>query len=119
MFKQNWLLGNGYIGHVESFYYGTLMYYGVVGCAILYSYVLTPVFICVKDRKDKEDKDLRVNLLVVAIIMYVAGTGELQAPLGPGVKCFLLWFLLGYYIGYRNRKKEIKSNEIISDNPGL
>lgn len=119
-FNSFWLMGIGAPYEVlENFYLYTLAVFGVCGSVFIFAYVLTPFYYIWKDRKEKNDGDLRLNLFIITVVMLVGGLGEALCPFGPGVKCYLLWLIFGYYIGHRNTKSEVTYNKAVNNNSVL
>lgn len=105
-FKKYWFIGTGTTGEViENFYYVTICCYGVLFGLVAFGYVFSPLYYIWKDRKEENDGDLRLMLFVLLLVMAIGGVGEALCPYGPGVKCYILWLVFGYYIGHRNTKK--------------
>ena len=116
-FSSIWLLGAGGPPEVlENFYYYTVAIFGVFGSVFAFAYAFSPLFYIWKDRKEKKDGDLRINLFIITVVMLVGGIGEALCPFGPGVKCYLLWLVFGYYIGHRNTKSEVTYNKAVNNN---
>lgn len=94
IFPDNWIIGVGNYNiteNMESFPLAVLIQYGVIGCIPIVVFLLLPFKII---RKIKNNNSKRV-LIVLVLCYYMNGLFEELAPLGPGVKCYLLWFLLG------------------------
>lgn len=116
-FRYIWVLGAGVPPEVlENFYYYTVAIFGVFGSVFAFAYALSPFYFVWKDRKEKKDGDLRLNLFIITVVMLVGGIGEALCPFGPGVKCYLLWLMFGYYIGHRNTKSEVTYNKAVNNN---
>lgn len=119
-FKKHWFIGTGSVGEViENFYYLTIGCYGVFFGLVTFGYAFSPLYYIWKDRKEEKDGDLRLTLFVILLVMALGGVGEALCPYGPGVKCYILWLVFGYYIGHRNTKKGENDNKIINNNPRL
>lgn len=119
-FGNFWFLGAGSPGEViENFYYYTLGIYGIFGSTFAFAFAFSPLYYIYKDRHEKNDGDLRLNLFVILIVMAMGGMGEALCPFGPGVKCYILWLVLGYYIGHRNTRKGGIGYKTIDNNPRL
>ena len=54
-------------------------------------------------------------LISLCILMCVNGIGEEMTPLGPGVKCFVMWLSFGFYIGLRNKTRELEYLQELED----
>lgn len=119
-FGNFWFIGSGGPGEViENFYYYTLGVYGIFGSTFAFAFVFSPLYYIYKDRHEKNDGDLRLNLFVLLLVMAIGGIGEALCPFGPGVKCYILWLVFGYYIGHRNTRKGEDDDKIIYNNPRL
>lgn len=105
-FKQNWFIGGGSYAF-ENFYLDTLCKMGIVGAIPIFMFVFSPIYYFFKDRKEKNSFEIRNMLLALCLLMCINGLGEEMTPLGPGVKCFVLWLSFGYFIGMRNKNKEL------------
>lgn len=90
LFKDNWLLGMG-IYYLESFPLSALCQYGIIGALPIVIFLLFP-FSLLKRMGKTENRPV---LVVILVCYYINGLFEELAPLGPGVKCYFLWFLLG------------------------
>ncbi len=97
-FGDYWAFGAGRY-YLESFPLSLLMQYGVFGCIPIVLYLILPFFIIGK-MKNTANKPL---IMAILICYYTNGLFEELAPLGPGVKCYFLWFLLGLEIVKPNR----------------
>lgn len=82
--------GNGAY-YLESFPLSVLAQYGIVGSIPIILFMCLP-FILLKRISNQE---VRKVLTVLIVCYYINGLFEELAPLGPGVKCYFLWFLLG------------------------
>lgn len=77
----------------ESVIMASYLSYGIVLGSLVMYLALYPIFFAVRLPKKK----LVVTIYLLIAVTYVAnGIFEELAPFGPGVKCFLLWFLTGY-----------------------
>lgn len=77
--------------YLESFPLSILFQYGIVGTIPFFFFLLLP-FRRLKSIKYPEAKQI---ILVLTMCYYANGLFEELSPLGPGVKCYYLWFLLG------------------------
>jgi len=104
--KDTWFIGGG--GYAfENFYLDTINKFGIVGGIPIFIFVCAPTYYCIKDRKNESTRELRNLLLTLNVLMLINGLGEELTPLGPGVKCFVLWLTFGYYMGMRNKQREL------------
>lgn len=89
-FSDWWAFGRG-IYYLEAFPISLLMQYGIFGSAPIILYLILP-FTIIYRMKYTANKPL---IIAILICYYANGLFEELSPLGPGVKCYLLWFLLG------------------------
>ena len=90
IFPQNAVFGTG-LYYLESFPLSVLCQYGIVGAIPFVVFLLLPFALF---KKMEKTADRRI-LIVMLVCYYLNGLFEELAPLGPGVKCYFLWFLLG------------------------
>lgn len=83
-----WGCGSYYL---ESFPLSVLSQYGLLGALPIVLFVCLPCTLLKKVHR-KQDKTV---MIIIMICYYINGLFEEMAPLGPGVKCYFLWFLLG------------------------
>lgn len=95
MFKQNILLGTGDTRTVDCFYVSALMQYGLILGGVLVLLGVYPVIwgIC-NYRKIKTPACM--IMIFCALAFAIGGIFEENAPFGPGVRCYISWFLFGY-----------------------
>ena len=94
-FKDTWLLGQGSAAR-ESIVLTALLEFGVVGGGFIFALALSPLWWCLRKFNHKNPFYLFFSSL--AIVYIVNGVFEQLAPFGPGVKCYLLWFLFGIFL---------------------
>ncbi len=90
IFPENFILGTG-LYYLESFPLSVLCQYGILGSIPVIIFLLLP-FAMFKRMGKTVDRRI---LIVMLVCYYLNGLFEELAPLGPGVKCYFLWFLLG------------------------
>ena len=90
IFKDNPMLGVG-VHYLESFPLSVLCQYGIVGAIPIILFLVFP-FPLIKKMTHTSNRQI---IIVILICYYINGFFEELAPLGPGVKCYFLWFLLG------------------------
>lgn len=77
--------------YLESFPLSVLSQYGVLGAFPIIFFICLPLTL-LKNVYRKQDKTV---IIIIMLCYYINGFFEEMAPLGPGVKCYFLWFLLG------------------------
>lgn len=91
-FKNNWLFGQGSAAR-ESLVLTALLEFGVVGGSLIFAMALSPLQWCL--RRFNHSNPFYLFFSALAIVYIMNGVFEQLAPFGPGVKCYLLWFLFG------------------------
>ncbi|MDY4531606.1 MAG: hypothetical protein SPE12_13250 [Enterocloster aldenensis] len=91
----NTFIGTGDTRTVDCFYISVFMQYGIIlGCLIM---VLSLVPLGYGISYYKKTKDPIALILIFCHLSYViGGLFEENAPYGPGVRCYVSWFLYGY-----------------------
>ena len=104
MFPTYFFLGTGGT-YLESFPLASLLSYGFFVGSTIILYAILPGIIVVKTMKKVYiDKRFKHLILALNISMLVNGLFEELTPLGPGVKCFVLWLFFGIYVGFLKKK---------------
>lgn len=108
--KNNLFFGVGQAaGNIENFYLQNLTAFGLIGVWISMSIVYLPIKqLCIGFNK-RHQIELIAALFV--LIYYLSGLFERTPPIGPGIRCFYLWFILGYVISmkYAERTSNIQT----------
>lgn len=104
-FPNNIWLGNGG-KYLESFPLASLLSYGLIGGSILFLIALSPVYYLYI--KHKNNSSLKLSIKVIFISMLVNSLFEELPPFGPGAKCYVVWMLLGLYLGINNFKNKTR-----------
>lgn len=103
-FAQNGFLGNGYDKR-ESVFLSAFLQHGIVGGAVITAMVFYPFLWF---RKNVQKGNLYyIPMTLTALVYIVNGVFEQQAPFGPGVKCFFLWFIMGVFSTLGKTKSEV------------
>lgn len=97
IFIDNFFVGVGHSKTVDCFYVSVLMKFGVIGGVFLFAIAISPLIWGVKNFENRND--LYIVVVLCAISYLLGGGFEENAPLGPGVRCFFLWFFYGYLCG--------------------
>lgn len=109
LFWKSPLIGRGSY-YIESFPLSILVQYGIVGSIPIILLLLIPIFHMISMK-------YKNNMIFISITIcyYFNGFFEELAPIGPGVKCYFLWLLLGLLLGRKEldtiyaKKKNIRS----------
>ncbi len=77
---------------------------GIIFGTVILHIALFPIIWCIKHLNRK---DAMFSTVLLLSICYIGnGLFEQYAPFGPGVKCFLLWFIIGCLVGIRTHETE-------------
>lgn len=98
LFHESPLIGNGKI-RIESFPLSVLAAFGLLAGSFILYFSIMPLITCIKKLSKKEYSTLLTILFIFTFISLSNCLFEEQAPFGPGVKCFFLWFIYGNYLG--------------------
>ena len=93
LFPDNCILGIGNY-FLESFYLSSLLQFGSLGVIPFIALLIFPLTVYKKMQEGRE----RIIFGLIIACYYVNGIFEELAPFGPGVKCYMLWFILGLFI---------------------
>ena len=96
----NWLSGNGG-RYYESFYLSAFVQFGFVVGSIL---ILSVLYVIGCTRKVYRHIEYGFLLYILAISYSMNGVFEGLPPVGPGIKNFALWLLLGFGLAHYSRK---------------
>lgn len=91
-FKNSWLFGQGSAAR-ESLVLTALLEFGVIGGCLIFVLALSPLWWCLA--RFNRANPFYLFFSSLAIVYIINGVFEQLAPFGPGVKCYLLWFLFG------------------------
>ena len=94
-FKNNVFLGTGDTRTVDCFYVSALMQYGLFMGSALIVLAVYPLLWGLWNYK-RIKTPLCMILILCALTFAIGGIFEENAPLGPGVRCYISWFLFGY-----------------------
>ncbi len=95
LFPQAPWIGRGST-YLESFPLASLATFGVIGSSFLFLFMFYPMMVGIKLIVKKREVLLGIIIVAVSITLLISGLAEEQTPYGPGVKCFLMWFLAGF-----------------------
>lgn len=101
----NYILSGTGGTYLESFPLAALMSYGLFGGMLIIFYTFLPSFYVLKNWVKIGDNRFKYLVLSINIVLIINGLFEELTPLGPGVKCFILWLYFGIYIGFLNNAK--------------
>ena len=102
IFVQNTWFGNGNI-YMDCMPIAMLAQYGVVGASIVFSYLF---FMGKKIFAFEKSNNIYLTAYLFFNVLMLNSLFEGQPPFGPGVKCFMLWMMLGFSFADMSNKKE-------------
>lgn len=106
--------------YLESFPLTMLLSFGWVGSMGVFLFAISPILSGVKGLCQRnKDKVFTIILLAVSVSLLVNGIAEEQPPFGPGIKCFVMWFLYGIYCGQSNYVNLREKNNVKSFNSDI
>ncbi len=82
--------------YTDCYPLATVEQFGIVPGVILWVIALLPLIYSFREIRERRGQyRLTMTLMVVAAVYELNGLFECLTPLGPGVKCYLLWLLFG------------------------
>ena len=93
-FRENGFFGDNFDKR-ESVILSSFLQHGVLGGALVCMMAGYPLVWFI--RNISRESEYRVTLIAIAVAYTINGVFEQQAPFGPGVKCYFLWFMLGIF----------------------
>lgn len=101
--QTNFLLGRGNSAlFIESFPLNQLMKFGILGSIPIFFFLKLAAKFTWLTRND--NSPLILSFTCIFCSYYFNGIFEGEAPFGPGTKCFMLWFLLGFLIVKKHKR---------------
>ena len=94
-FQHHVFLGTGDTSTVDCFYVSVLMQYGLIMGGILIYLSIYPLLWGLWNWKRIKSPVCTI-MIVCALAFIIGGIFEENAPFGPGVRCYISWFLFGY-----------------------
>lgn len=110
IYKSHPFIGIG-ATHIESFPLFSLANFGIFGSVPVFLLSLYPFYVFIKYRKEAEYKTLRSFIGASIVILYSNSIFEALPPFGPGVKCYLLWFATGFFMGRISQRETGAENK--------
>ena len=93
-FRRNGFFGENYDKR-ESVILSSFLQHGIIGGLLVCAMAAYPLLWF--SRRISRKSEYRVTLIAIAVSYTINGLFEQQAPFGPGVKCYFLWFMLGIF----------------------
>lgn len=98
LFLENPLIGHGKY-YIESFPLNALLENGIIGGLPILIISMYPLFWSL--RKSNKNSNSSIILIMLSSVYLFNGLFESLAPFGPGIKNYMLWFLFGLSVGWR------------------
>ena len=99
-FSNNFVFGIG-PKYLDCFPVAAFLQFGFFPGIIICLYALYPIFFSLKNyniyKNQVDNKFIYLALLMLSLIYCFNGLFECLTPLGPGVKCYIIWFLIGFF----------------------
>ena len=92
-------IGNKYL---DSMPVAMVLQFGIVGASIVFSYIFK-IYETIKSYNRQINIHLATYLLFITMLLN--SLFEAQPPFGPGVKCFMLWIMIGISMACNDRGK--------------
>ena len=103
LFQENMLTGVGSM-YLDCFYVLSVYQYGVIGGCIVIGVALLPLVFVIR-----QGNSVPLYYRLIVIAFSINGLFEGLTPIGPGVKCMLLWFVFGVYMQISARNGAIEA----------
>lgn len=85
--------------YVENFHFDTVIKLGILGCVPVFLIYLFPIFYFTANIGRVRSSPLGEAIGLIVLNGVVISFFEQQAPFGQGTTYFMLWLLVGYYLG--------------------
>lgn len=95
------LIGNGNI-YFDCMPLVVVAQYGILGSSIIFVFLIT---LFRKLYRYRKLNDVCLTAFVLYCVFLINSLFEAQAPFGPGIKCFLLWVMVGFAFSSVNSMK--------------
>lgn len=88
--------------YVECFYVSALAHYGLLAWPLIAMALLPVIWACINLKNGKKED---LCFFIIAVSMFFVSLFEMQAPFGPGVRCYILWLMWGILLQVNNRNR--------------
>lgn len=85
-------IGNGNI-YFDCMPVVVLAQYGIIGASMIFVFLMV---VFTKLFKQRKFDDIHRTAFVLYCVFLINSLFEAQAPFGPGIKCFILWIIIGF-----------------------
>ena len=96
LFIENPWIGIGRSSVIDCFFVSALTKYGMTVGTIMIFMAVYPLLWGRQHLNTNKDSQLFWVFLLCEIVYLIGGFFEENSPFGPGVRCYILWFLFGY-----------------------
>lgn len=113
----NIITGSG-VDYMDCFPVMVLVQYGLIGCLIVYSFLIeAAVKVCARF---KPRKGINLATFLLFWAMMLNSLFEAYPPFGPGVKCFILWMAFGFALSKCRRRGDTRAvKKLLINNEGI
>ena len=87
--------------NVECFYVSALAHYGLLAWPLIAMALLPVIWACINLKNGKKED---LCFFIIAVSMFFVSLFEMQAPFGPGVRCYILWLMWGILLQINGRR---------------
>ena len=111
IFTQNMWFGNGNM-YMDCMPVVVLAQYGIFGASVFFSFLM---FLGFKVFSFDKRNDMYLTAYLLFAILILNSLFEAQPPFGPGIKCFMLWLMLGFsFANISNQKIKSESSSLLN-----
>lgn len=107
--EANAWLGVGH-SYLDCMPVAILLQYGVFGCGIVMTFLL---YMAAKVNQLPSDNELNVAAKILLWSYMLNSLFEAYPPFGPGVKCFILWMIIGFAFS-KDQPRDIRHKHTIT-----
>lgn len=93
--SNNLFTGTGDTHTVDCFFISVFMQYGIIVGSLITVLALFPLIYGITYYRRSKDP-LALILILCHFSYFIGGIFEENAPFGPGIRCYISWFLYGY-----------------------
>ena len=90
-------IGNYYF---ECFTLNAILQYGIIVGTLAIAIGAYPSFWSLVNKENIKNKEAGMFLLISSVASFICGLFEAIAPVGPGIKFYILWLSFGFLLGF-------------------
>ena len=96
-------IGNYYF---ECFTLNAILQYGIIVGTLAIAIGAYPSFWSLVNKENIKNKEAGMFLLISSVASFICGVFEAIAPVGPGIKFYILWLSFGFLLGFNYKKTQ-------------